>query len=461
MSLVRNQRGQLMPTVLGLLVVVTIISASFASYVGARQRLARHRYDAMAARYLAEAAVARALWTLQAGTGEKSSSVGSLYSADDRPQGTFAIEAVQADEAGIVTIVARGESGGVARRIKVRATLAPRVLTYGLFGHHLVRFEGAGARTYILPEYDGRGCAEGGHLGSNGEVWFATPGPSVNSASGARLPLRDGEVTDRDLLASEGRRAFGKLLLPSSTGLTFGADHVPVSDLRGLSALGAPVDLDLVVAPGDEDLPQIDRDVLRRLARANVANADLNEIVGSRSWPALRDKRDSSYQWADFVRIVDHLRHSPADVLRGPVFVEGPVVVPQSVTVRLRDGFLAVEGSLTVGVDGRLEILHTPGAHRLPAIMTLGDSGLLVLQQRAVLVADGLVYADRVFTAGQGAFVDVKGAIVAADLRLSIHILGATTVIHYDRSVVGTVGVRRPVESAGTVVRILSWEELR
>jgi hypothetical protein len=146
--------------------------------------------------------------------------------------------------------------------------------------------------------------------------------------------------------------------------------------------------------------------------------------------------------------------------LTGPVYVRGPVVIAGGTGIRIRDGFLVTEGSLTLGPGARLDVRHSPRSRLFPGVVTIGEAAPLVVQQGAVLIADGLVYAERIFDAGEGAVIDIVGALIAADPLLSFRNHSATVVIRYDPAVLGTIGIRPP-SGVEAVARIIAWRDVR
>jgi hypothetical protein len=218
--------------------------------------------------------------------------------------------------------------------------------------------------------------------------------------------------------------------------------------------------MEVVAARGREDLPLVTRAILLELAKANAENAELNRAVGSQAWPSLLQKQDSVYTREEFLQIIKYLATGSAQLLRGPTYVKGPVVVIKETSVTLFDGFLAVEGSVTVEEGGLLEVRHSPRSHAFPGIVTLGPAAPIVIQRRGVLIVDGLVYAEGTFDAGQDSVVDIRGALLGADPRLSIRAHEATLVVRYEPSVLSTVGLQ-PKPKSKRIVRVVSWEEVR
>ncbi|HEY3246799.1 MAG TPA: hypothetical protein VGK88_00730 [bacterium] len=446
-----NEQGQLMPMVLGLLVIAAVISVAFVALVVTRQQLVGYRYRVLAARYAAEAGIERAIWELRG----PDRVLGLRVPLGNGSGGRFAVESVDDQGGGFLRIVSRGEFRGLTRKVQATVKLSPGVLRYALFGDRLLRFEGSESRTYVVPASSARGCASGGLFGSNREVWIATPGVAINDFAGTLLPLRDGDQSDRVLTAT------GQLVLPAGAVLTFGGDHRPVDDPAELSLEDIKLGAAIVVGGPPEEPPSIDRAVLQSLAEANTANAELNEAVGRRMGrPDLRLKRNSVYEREDFDLIVRYLTLAPGEVLTGPIFVRSSAVVPDGASIRIVDGFLATEGSLTIKTGGRLEVRHSLRSRLLPGVVTIGATAPLVVQQHGTLVVDGLVYAGRIFDAGEGAVIDIVGSLMAADPLLSFRNHSATVVVRYDPAVLGTIGIRPP-PGVGAVVRIVAWTEVR
>ncbi len=464
-----DERGQLIPMVLAVMVIIAIITSAFVMNLVVSQQLGGLRYRVLAARYLAEAALERALWALESGSEDPAYVEGSLDLATGTgalQPGRFRVETMRDEGDGRFSILASGEYGGVRRAIRARVQLSPRILTYALFAQ-LARFEGSNSRTYLIPAPLSAERGEGGNLGVNAEVRFMTRGITVNDFSGATLSLRDGDQPDTTLLGPAAQPAeqrgtqIGKFVLAGDAVMTFGADRKPLPDPQVLDAYGVRVGMAVVSIHEPESFPLVDRSRLRKLAEANAENTELNQAVGSRAGAPLRDKRDSAYEPADFIRILEYLVEHPSTPLSGPIYVTGPVVVPGGSSLRILDGFLAVEGSLTVQADARVDVRHAPNAARFPGILTIGETHPLVVQRGGVLVVDGLVYAGGIFDAGERSYVDIKGALVAAGPSLSLRNHDATIVIRYNPSVLSTIGIQPQRGPGKTVARIVSWEEVR
>ncbi len=77
-SALGDQRGQLIPMVLAVLVIIITTSSAFVMNLAVRQQLGGRRYRVTAARYLAEAALERARWALESGAEDPASVAGSL-----------------------------------------------------------------------------------------------------------------------------------------------------------------------------------------------------------------------------------------------------------------------------------------------------------------------------------------------------------------------------------------------
>ncbi len=465
-----DQRGQLIPMVLSIMVIITIISTAFVINLVVRQQLGGRRYRVMTARYLAEAAVERTLWTLETGSEDPTLPEGSLDLAAGSGAllpGRFRVEEIRNEGNGLFSIVAAGDFSGAHRTVRAIAKLSPRVLTYALFGQGPVRFEGTNARAYLIPANLAAGRTEGGHLGSNTELRFVSQGVDVDEFSGAKITLRDGVQFDFALLGADASLAreqvhsrVGKLVLPGGAVVTVGSDGKPLPNPSLLGSYGVGMGMEVVSTREREDLPLVARAVLLALAKANAENAELNRAVSSQGWPLLLQRDESVYTREDFLHIIEFLAKGSSYQLRGPIYVKGPVAVPKDASITLLDGFLAVEGGVTVEPGGRLEVRHSPRFQAFPGIITFGQAAPIMIQQHGVLIVDGLVYAEGTFDAGQDALIDIRGALLGADPRLSIHLHDATLVVRYEPSILSTVGIQAKPKSK-KIVRVVSWEELR
>ncbi|HEV8354559.1 MAG TPA: hypothetical protein VGR24_10265 [bacterium] len=459
-----NEDGSLLPMALGVLLVTGMIAVMFTAYVVTRQQLAAHRYRTLAGRYVAEAGVERALWALQRdpGGGARLRGLSEVLESGSL-QGTFTVDAVTDNGGGLFEITSSAVVRGARRAIRATAKLSPPVLRFAMFGSRLLRFEGT-SRTYVVPGASVSTCADVARLSSNGEIWLVNEGVAINDFNGTVLPLREGNRSDHALLGNGSAtpdEPTGQIVVPKGASITFGSTHYHLEGPFEIPRLAVSVGASIVDGTDPQELPAVDTAALRALAAANAANAGLNENVGRRFGRAgLRLKRDSSYGREEFELIVAYLAGAPAQALTGPVFVRGPVVIPESAEIRVRDGFLAAEGSLRVAPGALLDVRHSPRSRLFPGVVTIGETAPLVVQQGAVLIADGLVYAERIFDAGEGAVIDIVGALIGADPLLSFRNHSATVVIRYDPAVLGTVGIRPPA-GAGTIARIIAWTEVR
>ncbi len=460
-----DQRGQLIPMVLAVMVIIIIISSAFVMNLVVRQNLGGRRYRVTAARYLAEAALERARWALESGAADPASVFGSLdiaKSAGGTQEGRFRVQSLSDEGDGLVSVVAIGEFAGVQRAIRAQIKLSPRVLSYALFGQGFIQLEGNGSHTYLIPAPIAGGSADGGHLGTNTEVRLMNAGIVLNDFSGLKLSLRDGDQPDYALLGLPAppreEQRTGKVVLSAGAGITFGTDRESLNDPERLRGRGIRMGMAVVSTPERETLPRIDLVRLRGLAEANVKNAEVNEAVAAQIRPSLRGKRDSLYEPGDFIYILGYLARQPGKPLRGPIYVKGPFLLPQGLDLQIFDGFLAVEGSLMIVGGARLEVHHTPSARLFPGIVTVGADHPLVVQKDGVLVVDGLVYTGGLFDAGDRSVVDITGALIAADSRLSIRNHNATLVIRYNPTVLDTIGF---LTQGRTLARVVVWEEVR
>lgn len=400
LDVLQDQRGQLIPVVLAVMVIIAITSSAFVINLVVRQQLEGYRYRVMVARYLAEAALERARWALESGVEDPAYVAGSLditSSTGASQQGRYRVETLRDEGDGLLSLLAIGEFAGIQRAIKAQVKLSPRVLAYAIFAQGPVRLEGDDSRTYLIPAPLAAGTVEGGHLGVNTEVRFINAGVAVNNFSGVALSLREGPQYDYALIglpsAPPEDQRTGKLVLAGGAGIMFGVDRDPLSDAAQLRGHGVRFGMEVASTRKQEALPSIDRTRMRALAEANFENAEVNQAVGSRTRPSLQAKRDSLYDRDDFIHILRYLAEGPPTPLKGAIYVKGPVVVPKGSSQQILDGFLVLEGGLTIHQGARLEIRHATKSRAMPGLVTVGGSFPVVVEREAMLAVDGLVYA--------------------------------------------------------------------
>lgn len=452
----RRESGQALVMVLVMMMIVQGVALAFLSRVNFEQRLAGASARSLAALYLAEAGVQKALQMLEDGAIAVHAN-GNFETLPGEPlgRGAFAIEAIEPSPGGQIAIVARGEVGGARRRVKVFVRLGPEALAYGVFAANNISLDGQ-SKTYLLPYRAGRGgCRCPGNLAAGAAIRFETVRVALNAFRGTRLVLREGAVTDRMLLESLPATPAGEgridLVLAGSAHLFSGVEHAPVTldklrrDVANLGVRGVRSRPALAA-------PSLDLAALRVLAEANTANAALNKAAGEEGAEAgLRSKSHSRYTLEEFEILLDYLKDHPKHILRGMILVEGDVHLDEGMKVTITDGGLVAIGDIVVGEGARLEVRHGAAARGLPGIVAW-EGGSIEIEEKAVAIADGLVLADRDVDVTEGV-LDVIGAVAAKNVLNR----DGTVVVRYDSSVLATVGVRRAGKG---VAEVLSWQEL-
>lgn len=443
----RRQEGQALVIVVVAMLVLQAVAGAFISRMHMEQRLAGRSTRDLAALYLAEAGLQKALWLLE----ERMSDPAS-YGRWDLPHqealgpGTFEIEEVEHLPGGLIAVVARGEAAGSIRRVKALARVGPEALAYGVYGHLLVGFDGQ-ARTYVIPCKAGGDCRNGGHLASGGTVRFDGTRAALNDFRGIRLPLRDGSGRDDQLLkappAPDPKFGLVDIVLAGGAQLWSGAEQRPV-ELDELRKRVQGLGVSSLRVRGPLQMPLIDHGYLRALAEANTANRMLWGATG------LRGDTGSRYTEEEFIAILDYLKDSPTRSLRGVVFVEGDVNLEEGTRLTITDGVLVVQGGVEIGAGARLEVRHSSAAWGLPGIVALGGS--IHVRQRSRAVVDGLVLAEQDFYL-EGGVLDAVGAVVARNFLNRDGI----AVVRYSSLVLSTIGLRSTDRGRAELV---SWQKL-
>lgn len=440
---VRNESGQTLILLIIVAAMLLPLGAGFVSSMFLQQRLAGDRYRATAARYLAEAGVEKTLWYLEreAPDGTRDASwrprghSEELQVGDRR--GRFTVEVLDEAE-GRVAIASTGEVGRVRRAVKAIAKVAPGVLDYALFGAGLVAIDGDQAILSVVEVRDH--CLPGVMLASNAEIWFRTPGSRLEF-----VPCGQNE-------------ALLRIGLPDPLRITVGDAHGRARYV-GLREFGVQVGRVDVQTISAEKPPAVDAEALRRRAVKNEANAPLNRAAGEAARrPDLRDQRHSLYTADEFVLLMRYLRGREG-ILAGEVYVDGSALIPVDVPLTVSDGFLAVEGGLVIEARARLTVRHSRNARLLPAIVTLGKEGTLVVGEEARVEVDGVIASEWLIDLREGSTTQVIGAVIASAAQLSLRLNNAALRIRYDplapgiTGLIATGGRRRLVQ--------LSWQELR
>ncbi len=452
----RRQNGQALVIVVVVMMILQIVAWAFLSRVNFEQRLAGGATRDLAALYLAEGGLQRALWILEEGTPEAATGNGSLPHQEMLGAGTFTIEALDPLPEGLTSIVVRGEVSGASRRVKALARLGPEALVYGLYGEGTVAFGGR-ARTYLVPfRAGGGGCRRTGDLAAGGEIRFDSPRATLNAFRSFTLTLREGTIADNGLLDSPGPpesdMGLLDLVLAGGARLFSGIEQTPVEldelqrQVRGLGVRRVRVRPRVL-------LPSFDIRHYIALAEKNTANAPLNRAVGEAIGElGLFEKTHSRYSAEEFEAILAYLQAQPKKpTLQGIIVVDGDVNLQQGSKLSIADGALVALGDITINELARLEVRHGPTTTTLPGIVT-GGSGSIHIGDRAMAIVDGLI-----LTAGdlevQAGVLDVIGAIAAG----SFFNADGTVVVRYDPRVLVTAGLRRIGRGYAELV---SWQEL-
>jgi hypothetical protein len=230
--------------------------------------------------------------------------------------------------------------------------------------------------------------------------------------------------------------------------------------VQSLRAAGVRFDGDIARTEPFPEAPDVDRAYFRRLAMENHANARLNAAAGRYAADTtLARKTDSLYTPAAFATVQSYLESARWEHgLYGVVYVSGPAVVQDRGRLKILDGTLVAEGSIQVSQATSLTITHSAAARALPGLLAL-DEGAVMVDDEARLQVHGILYAGRSLDVGDGARMEVVGAVVGNDPLISFNSFGATVIVWYDPAVLGTPGLRVPA-GAPAVVWISAWEEL-
>ncbi len=460
------EKGQVLLGVLVLIIVVTISAVTFVWYMNQQQTRAGARYRAASALDVAEAGIHRALGVLETSTPD-----GLLPGREWWPQGyqetvragplvgRFVLS-MSANAGGARTITSVGEVGGVVRKIRVRVYLASPALLAALNGAGIVKIDPPPGTTLLLPYGNAGANHPWVHLSAGRAVWIAASTVSINDPE-ARVAVGPGPIDAAGgQVNSTGKLPVAPLriaLPPEAILAAGGADQV--ADVTQLRAFGVPIQ-DVIRMETLPEFPAIDRGYFQSLAAANTANAALNKVTGLDTGDhALEQKRGSDYSGAEFAQVLDHLAAEPYRTrLRGVIYVHGSVTLPESARLSIDDGALLTESTLHMSRYAQLSITHSSATRTLPGLI-VQDLGALVLAQGAGLRAHGLVYANQAIEVGEGATLDVVGAVLGNGAGISFRAYAATVVIRYDPAVMGTPGLVTP-ERGPLVVWIASWEEL-
>lgn len=450
-------------TVLLVALVVTGVAVSFISFMNQQQSRTGQRYRSKAALTLAEAGIHRAVAIFEGLAPDGSPGRDwrlTDYSEDvsvGPVKGRFTLTVTdEADGAVLVTSV--GEIGGVRRGLRARVSLASPAMLAALYGRSDIRLDGPPAATVIVPYGAGAGTRPWTHIAAGQGIWFAGTRVSINRGDAA-IPHGAGPIDSLMAGVDGPRLAPARLVLATTGDLLVDRDQV-TTGIQPLRAMGMNLHSEESRIAAFPEPPEVDRASYQSAARNNTANASFNNAAGDAlTDPDLAQKRDSYYTRQQFERLQ---RFSEAArrplAFQGIVYVTGGVTVSAQGSLQITDGALITEGSVRLGNQSRLEIVHSGPTRTLPGLIAFENGGLFVGAD-AQLRVHGVVYTDWLFEAAAGARIVVVGSIVAADLTLSLWNMGASVVIRYDPAVLGTLGLSAPPHSA-VIAWIASWEEL-
>ena len=471
-------QGHVLLIVLLVLFILTINGFTFVSMMHGQQAAGGARYRKTAAFYLAEAALARAVWLLE--NGGEPGGVGGVARRPTDHREAFRVGALEGEvririaeeNDGQLALTGQGEVASTVREIRIVARLTSGALRYPLFSRGAVWLDGE-ARTYLAPLQPGaRPCDRpGGHLAAGGEVWFVDQRVRLNAPEGVRLDLTTGAVTDHELFGFPAAPhpvdpafldAIGSFALLDGAAVHVRDGRKRVTDPSELSSFVPGAHVRSFKAGDRIDLPAIDFEYYRALAARNRENAALHKALG---WES---KEGSVYAAGEIGRILEYLNEPYARVtaLRGVVYVVGNLTLANGQRLAVADGALVVDGSLVLQSSARLQVRQgdragrPTAAERLPGVMTRGG-GAVPVGPNAKFAVDGLVFASGMFDVHRDAFVDIAGSLLAADDRVGFRNNGGTVVIRYDPSVMLTAGTRAADGARGVAVAPVSWQEVR
>ena len=390
-----NERGLSMITVLGAILIVTVIGVASIGlmdtdmlHASIQNAVARSFYIAQAGLEEAEGLVAAAADPVAFTTRDTGVTI-----AYGDGQVTYWVDAGPATGCGdgFKTLEALGEVRVLGRTIpaRVRACGVPGTpISTALFGVSRVEVQGPAARMYLAPYGDGT-PGGGGSLGSFTEIHIADAGARINALSEEFTDL----VTLRDVGAVPDYALFGfsqhpdydpnpaaapapwvlglfgdfvkaqpkEGMLQNSCGTPYACVTGPFdrSDILSIPALRSTVESGTHDAYGlqhvymnhmrQERMPLLSLDpaAFKNLAASNAANAALNEHAG------FGKKTDSIYGPVQFYDLVTYLAAHPAESLQGTVYVSGTLNFWQNVSLGGNAGnvTLVVEGDLVLGTD--------------------------------------------------------------------------------------------------------------
>ncbi len=460
------QAGVALLVVMLVMLAVAGSAALFVWYMNEVQSRAGLLYRSATALEVAEAGVYRALSVLewQRAADEPGSPrwrpAAYAESIQVGPRvGRFTVDLAD-DSDGAIIITSSGEVGGTTRRLRARVYLASPALLAALYGTGVLRFGGPPASTLIVPYGATLKDRPWVHIAAGDGVVFASTSVSINDPPLA-FALSPGPVDGPvGANASMGPPPSGpaRILLARRGDLSLHRGGQPV-DVQQLQAMGLRLD---EVAPRPDrvpGVPEVDAAYYAALAASNTANGTVNERAGKYVGKGdLANKRDSLYSSDEFEQVQLYLAAGSGSLgLQGVIYVKGAILLPEGQGLRITDGALVLESAAFISRGAFLEITHSGASRRLPGLIVLGE-GALAVNQNARVRIHGLVYVNRMISIDEGAQVDIVGAMLGNDGRVSGNLAGSLT-IRYDPAVLGTPGLHAP---AGTpaVAWVAAWEEL-
>jgi hypothetical protein len=455
------QDGQAVLMVVVVMLILQLIAGVFLARMNAEQRVAGRSARSLAALYLAEAALQRALVMLEQGPPADAASEGLLLPYHEAlGAGVLTIETIDQRPDGLIAVVVRGEVAGTIRRVQALVRLGPEALGYGIYAREAVSLEGR-SRTYVLQGRGGWGERRGrAAIATDGEMRLDRP-VALNVFSGRAVPMREGEGTDQTLRNDTGSDAPSPLVDLIFTGeprLRVGLTSIPPR-LEDLREHVGEIAVRRITSRTPVAFPAIDMEFFRRQAETNTANAALNAAAGVfGGYPDLRAKAHSRYSAEDLVAILNYLARSDqrGAALRGVIFVYGPLELRRPGRLTIVDGALIVNGDLTIGNGVTLDVRHGPEAQRLPALIATAveraQLGSIQIEQGGAAFLDGVVFAEGNVEV-LGGVLDIVGAIAA---RNFVNASGLAMVRRH-AAAPATLGIR--AAGSGTTV-VTSWREL-
>ncbi len=461
------QKGFALLAVLVILVVITVSSASFVWFMQQQQTRAGMRYRSAAAMAVAEAGIHRALSVLEAVPSD-GGTPGRFWRpiAYSEPMQVGPLEgrytvSISDNTGATLAITSVGEVGGVTRRLRARVHLTSPALLASLNGASFIRLERPPTATFSLSYGAATRDWPWVHLAAGRGIWLAASDVSVNDP--AADPLTGPGPVDAPTRAPDAKPPARpmpvRVVMPRGGELMLGPgrQHVNVQQLR---AMGVQIQGDILRSEALAQFPEVDRSFYQALAAANVANAHLNGAAGKYLGDGdFARKQDSLYSQREFEQLQTYLAAGFERArFTGTVYVRGGVALFEGQQMQISDGALIAEGSVLISRASSLEITHSVATRTLPGIVTL-DDGPLVVARAARLRVHGLVYASRVIYIDEDAHVDIVGSVLGNDGRLSFRNALGVVVIRYDPAVLGTPGLRVPID-APVVAWVSFWEEL-